>query len=118
MRFGDFVSQLTARTPKPSPQAGRPEVELISRACVWIAGWWAGTMADDNLEREIAELSARISAAENELRLFREQIRQRAAKDQPIYDDLIRAAEMNKLLDQRRDLLDALERRRSGSETL
>jgi septal ring factor EnvC (AmiA/AmiB activator) len=71
-------------------------------------------MPDDTLEQEIAELSARIATAEEELRQFREDITTRASRNVPIYDDLIRAAEMQRLQDKRKELLEALERRRSG----
>ncbi len=68
-------------------------------------------MPDENLEGEIAELSVRIATAEQELWQFREDIRQRAAKNEPIYDDLVKAADMKRLQDQRRELLETLERR-------
>lgn len=61
--------------------------------------------------QEIAELTARIAVAEEELRQFREHIRNLATKDKPVYDELARAADMKKLQDQRRDLLEVLERR-------
>jgi hypothetical protein len=70
-------------------------------------------MPDETLEQEIAELTARIATAEEELRQFRQDISRRASRNAPIYDDLIRAAEMQRLQDQRKELLEALERRRT-----
>jgi hypothetical protein len=67
-------------------------------------------MLDDNLDHEIAELSARIATAEEELKQFREELL--AMKNKPVYDELIRAAEMKNLQDQRRELLEGLQRQR------
>jgi septal ring factor EnvC (AmiA/AmiB activator) len=54
-------------------------------------------MPDETLEQEIAELTARIATAEEKLRQFRQDISRRASRNAPIYDDLIRAAEMQRL---------------------
>jgi hypothetical protein len=64
------------------------------------------------LHEEIDALRSRIKAADEELRLFRETIRQRAVVGKSINDELIQAGRLETSLRQRQALLEGLERLR------